>query len=74
MDKEFTLDENASRCLDELMKSARARGLQTPASVMVSNAVRCWYALATGRATLNLSPELVEEIHSLDDVQSTARH
>lgn len=68
------LDESASRCLDELIAMARAGGHGTSPSLMVSNAVRCWYALATGRATITLSPELAEQAAILDEAHDAVQH
>ena len=50
--KHGTLDADAGARLDELLAMARVGGYATTPGLMMSNAVRVYYALATGAANL----------------------
>ena len=50
--KHGTLDPDASARLEELLAMARVAGYGTSPGLMLSNAVRVYFALATGAANL----------------------
>ena len=73
-DNELTLDDSASEALDRLLEMARAGGFNTSPAMFASNAIRLWHALATGRATIQLCPELAEMAAEIDAAAEAVQH